>query len=553
MPLVREAVADMVMSSGSTTVFALMGAANQELMCDLDQRHGLRLVHCRHEAGAVGMADGYARFGAHPGVATVTAGPGVTNTATSLAVARDHRSPVLLLAGDVPRDCQRHPQRFSQVAFTELCAGSSGRIASPEQTGDVLRAAAAALADQRPFVMHLPADLQEAPASGTTAPIWSESMASPVLSGPVDETLLRRSAELLKAGERRVILAGRGALGAAEELGDLASQFGIPLVTTLRAAGLFAGHSLEAGVAGAMGDGRADNTLAAADAVLVVGTSLHPLGASALYRREPRPTLVRIDTAGPAAGTPVIDIDLRAEARSCVAGLLDALRTLCPRRSAPSDRSSGEVVADQRDHSGLRQPGGAVHPLDALDALEELLPTRRLLVIGGGHAALSACQRLSASGPGEFTCVSTDFGAIGQALPVAMGACFAQPGRRVYHVTGDGEFLMALAEFETAVRYQLPLTVVVLNDHGFGQERHNLARARHLTDHATYPSPDLAAVARSLGAVGHRVTRPRELSNLKHALGHQRGVVLVDLHIDPQYLNPASAQVGVAMAAAAQN
>jgi acetolactate synthase I/II/III large subunit len=96
--------------------------------------------------------------------------------------------------------------------------------------------------------------------------------------------------------------------------------------------------------------------------------------------------------------------------------------------------------------------------------------------VGGGHAAIVASQLLPASSAADWACTSTDFAAIGQSLPIALGACFARPGRRVFLVTGDGDLMMGLSEFDTAVRYGLALTIVVLNDRAFGQQRHNLAR-----------------------------------------------------------------------------
>lgn len=542
MQKVREVVADAVVSSGTTTVFALMGAANQELICDLGSRGAVRLVHCRHEAGAVGMADGYSRFSERVGVATVTAGPGVTNTATSLAVARAHRSPVLLIAGDTPGQDPRNPQFFDQDAFTRICAGSGGRVEHPGEVGAALRTAADSLTADLPFALHLPADVQEMPA-GRPAP--ADLTASTAADwDAVDDAEAAEAVRLLTAARRPLVLAGRGALDAGVAVSELAELLGAPLVSTLRAAGLFAGHALEAGTAGSMGDGRAQKLLEDADLVLVVGTSLHPLAASALITRRTPAVIVRIDTM-PAVDALVCGADLRSDARAGARLLLQRLAASGAHPAPTWHRPTAEA-RDLADRTC--ETDGVVHPLEALDALRDLLPAQHLMVIGGGHAALSACQMLPASGPRDFTCVSTDFGAIGQALPVAIGACFARPGERVFHVTADGEFMMALAEFHTAIRYRLPLTVVVLNDHGFGQERHNLKRAGRPAHHADHASPDLVALAQAMGAHGYRITQFSELARLKRAADDDQGVVLVDVRIDPTYLNPASAHVAAVMA-----
>ncbi|WP_197041227.1 thiamine pyrophosphate-binding protein [Chondromyces apiculatus] len=565
---VREAVATAIHDSGATMVFCLMGATNQHLIDDLSGRLGMRLVHARHESGAVGMADGYARFGGGLAVATVTAGPGLTNTATALAVAAAHRSPVLLLAGDVPGGNRDNPQYLDQPSFTRLCAGTGLRLDDPGQLDEALAQASLAMADGRPFALHLPADVQEMPAPDAEPASAVDGARADVTddgSTRLDARALDAAVDLLAGSARPVLVAGRGALHAGPLLLELAREAGAVVATTLRAAGLFAGDRAEIGITGGMGDGRADDALAAADLVIAVGTTMHPLSAAALHERPHRPPLVRIDTApAPQALRPHGNhadhgshrnhgnhIHLRGDAALMTTLLLRRLRE---RRPRPRVLAVGKPPLWQPRSCRIAPAGGrgrAVHPIAALEALEALLPRPCNLVIGGGHAALSACQVLTPDAPDRFTCVSTDFGAIGQALAVALGACFARPGERVVHVTGDGDLLMSLAELPTAARYGLPLTIVVLNDHGFGQERHNLARAGGDRDLAEHPAPDLAALARACGCAGDRITRPEDLPRLREALTAP-GPTLIDLHIDPEYLNPASATVARAMARSAQ-
>jgi len=164
-------------------------------------------------------------------------------------------------------------------------------------------------------------------------------------------------------------------------------------------------------------------------------------------------------------------------------------------------------------------------------------------VIGGGHCAQVACFTVRASAPEDWTCTSIDFGALGQGLPVAVGACFARPGKRVTHITGDGDLMMGISELDTAIRYSLPLTIFVLNDQAMGQERHNLLHMNLPTRYASYPSPDFAALASALGATGYRIENTDGLAQIKQALEGHEGVVVVDVRINGEYLNPVSRDI----------
>lgn len=106
----RQGVADALVGEGADVVFALIGDGNEDFIADLGERRGVPIVAGRHEQGVVGMADGYARFSGRPGVATVTSGPGLTNTATSLVAAARRRAPVLVVAGDVGLGDVHNPQ-----------------------------------------------------------------------------------------------------------------------------------------------------------------------------------------------------------------------------------------------------------------------------------------------------------------------------------------------------------------------------------------------------------------------------------------------------------
>src|SRR6185312_12377403 len=161
MPKIYEVVTRAVAEMADGPVFALMGDGNMELLVSFAERCGRQIVHARHEQYAAAMADGYARFSGAMGICSVTQGPGLTNTATSLTVARTHRSPVLLLAGQTSLGDVHNPQRLDQQAFTAATAGAGAVVESARMLKPALDAALVHLSAGRgPFVLSLPHDVQ---------------------------------------------------------------------------------------------------------------------------------------------------------------------------------------------------------------------------------------------------------------------------------------------------------------------------------------------------------------------------------------------------------
>ncbi|WP_084526236.1 thiamine pyrophosphate-binding protein [Nocardia vaccinii] len=536
---IRESLADAVVGEGVDTVFALMGGANRNLMCDLEQRNAT-VIQGRHEAAVVSMADGYARFSGRIGVATVTAGPGVTNTATALAVARSHRSPVLMLAGGVPLQDTGNPQYIDQLAFGRIVAGRAGEVVHPDVWPAEWARAVTVLRDGLPYLLSLPVDVQD---SSGRAPVSSEKGCAASGEAVGDVTA---AAGLLAEAAQVGIVAGAGAVAARDELRALADRLGAVLTTTVRTAGLFVGHPMDAGVVSALGDGRALRALARCDVILAVGTSLHRLAVPGLPEHI---RIIRIDTdAVTVASASRTSAAIEMTAIRATTLLNESLSSLPARETSAAVR---RIVSRQHriDDRPWLDGEDSVDPRHALADLAAFLPDPRGVVIGGGHCSMTACQMIAPTRHDEWTCVSVDFGAIGQSLPVAMGACFARPDLRIFLITGDGDLMMSLAELDTAVRYGLDLTVIVLNDSGFGHERHDLREHRQPTDFADYGSPDFVSIASALGARGYRIEGPNQLPELKRALSPSRGVVLVDIRTTSDYLNPAASVLAGSWAA----
>ncbi|MBO9521374.1 MAG: thiamine pyrophosphate-binding protein [Nocardioidaceae bacterium] len=513
-----QALAQGLVDAGVETVFAVMGDGNLHLLAELSSRHGVRIVHARHEQGAVAMADGYARFTGRLGVATVTHGPGLTNTATALATAAAHRTGLLLVAGGLAPGDVHNLQRLDQPRFAEVVGATTVALTTGDRVGLDLAEAMRRCSRGETVVLHAPTDVQQQDgAAPAPAPVRPSVMAP-------DPAAVDRVAGLLAASSRPVLLAGRGASsdGALAAIADLAVHVGAAIVTSLLAKGSFAGDPRYLGVAGGLGSRAATAALASSDCVVAFGASLNDWTTSHADF-APGAALVQVDVREDAFGrflTPALGVLGDSE---LTARLLVKAATATPHRA---DWPPGpDLVAHQprRETEGL-------DPERACTALADALPADAGVVVDGGHLCIWAAQLVGPSVPRSFT-HGFSFGSIAQSLPLAVGAALGLGGRRVVAVMGDGAAAMSLTELETAVRTDAPVTVVVLDDAGFGIERHTLAAEGLPVAEANYPAPDFAAIARAMGARALRVTTADELAGLPAMLAGS-GPALVDLVVD---------------------
>jgi acetolactate synthase-1/2/3 large subunit len=550
-----EAINDALVQEGTEVVFALMGDGNQDLICDLGERKRMPIIHCRHEQNAVAMADGYSRLSGKIGVATCTQGPGLTNTATSLAVAQAYGSPVLLLAGACSFGDVHNPQRIDQHALSLLLAGAGTVVEGPRSLDIQLDMAFRRLRGLGgPFVLNIP---QNVGSSETLSPQWTyqpryhpEESAVPLASS------LEQAAEVLTRAQHPVILVGRGAMqaNAGAVISQLAEQLGAPICTTLPAKGLCADSPLWIGVCGGLGEGIALTILPACDCLLAIGASMNQWTThfgSILSNKQ----ILQIDADQAAFGTySRVDLALPGDAQATTQVLFEAVkRRMAEPRTMDARLQRKIEQAAARFHAPLAYEtgeDGTIDPRQAIRELDRLLPQDRTVVVAGGHAAMLTCQYLTMASPANWICTSVDFGALGQGLATAIGATFARPGKRIIHITADGDFLMNLADFDTAVRYQVPLTIVILNDQSFGQERHDLAHKGLPITYAMQASPDFARVAESFGARGYRFETVDSLAALGQVLDQAAqtpGPVVLDIHINGNVESRVSQEIAKAL------
>lgn len=527
-----EAFARALASHGVETMFGLMGDGNLFMADRFARLPGVRFVAAVHEANAVAMAQGYASVSGRVGVATVTHGPGLTNTVTSLVEATRARLPLLLITGDTATTRRDSAQDIPQRDFiVPTGAGFHDVRSADDALADLSHAIDRAYREHRPIVLNVPVDLWQHHVE-PSQPVRVEVTRQAVNSDP---DALDKAAGIIAAARRPLVLVGRGGIGddARVAIETLADRVGALLATTVKAKGLFAGRPHDLGVFGSLADQRAAMAIEQADCIIAFGAALNP-------RTTMRGTLL--------ADKAVVQVDcdpqafarhlpVAAEVHGDAAHVADELSSMLAEAEVPPSGFRSRFVEDHAASDGAEtsepdSPPGTVGMLGALAHIDRLVPADRTLVFDTGRFVGRAISRLGVRGPRDFV-DTLNFSAIGLGVGVAIGASYANDGRPVLLAVGDGGFLLGgLNELVTAVREQRDLIVVVFNDGAYGAEYVQFSRQGLDPSSTQFEWPDLAPIAAAIGAQGVTVRDEADFEAVGTALAQRRGPVLIDVKLD---------------------
>jgi acetolactate synthase-1/2/3 large subunit len=521
-----EALVAALAAHGVDTVFGIPGTHNLEIYRHLGA-HGVRHIGTRHEQGAGYAADGYARTTGRAGVAVVTTGPALLNAAAAVGQAYSDSVPILVVSPGLPL---RHPasgngllhETKDQQAALRAVAAASLRATSVAEIPVAVAQAFAIMTGGRPRPAHVEVPLD----------VLAET-AEVRLTGPVARTApaadageLTAAADGLGAASRPVILAGGGANRAAGELRALAERLGAPVVTSTNGKGVLPeDHPLALGAGLHLPAVR--DLVASADLVLAVGTELAP---SDLWY-GPLPLgdrLVRVDIDPVGVVTNAVPaIALVGDATRVLADLL----ALLPADGRPAETGA---VASWRERKQENAQAEGAEWLPVVRALAAALP--RDVVLGTDNAMVcyyGMLANLPTHLPASFL-FPTGFGTLGYGLPAAIGAKVGNPDRPVVAVLGDGGVMFTVAELATAAELGIALPVVVVDNTGYGEIRNEMVERDDPVHAVTFPSPDFAALGRSMGCLGVTLDDPADLAAaVTDALAADRPTVVHFRHHQP--------------------
>jgi acetolactate synthase-1/2/3 large subunit len=536
--------------------FFLMTGRDNQLWIALESL-GIKQVLARSEAAAVYMADGYARLRGRPTFTYGPYGPGAANVAGGLAEPYWAGSPVVALVSAMRR-ADRYRREYQELEQPSLFApvtkwGVEASVVShvPRFVREAARHAV--MGAPGPVYLGIPNDLFETELPGYEGPApLDQPLETPLARPTVSAAEADAAVRMLTAASRPLILVGSGIhqSGAHEVLRQFAERLAIPVATSNAGKGSIAEtHDLALGSVGRYSRNYANTALREADVVLAVGTALGGMVTDSYRLISPETQIIHVSVDPDVLGMNFpTRMGLVADARAFLEAALEA----CDRQEAfPSVAALTNAASLARERATWRErraelarqngnDGGPMRPEAIMAVLEDRMASDAVLVADTGYSAAWAGALAEMKEAGR-NFMRAD-GSLGWAFPGSLGAQMAAPDKQVVCITGDGGFGYHIGDIETAIRHQLPVIVVILNNQTLAFEEHvqNLLYGHVVPAVNEFVDVDYGLIARAFGANGFRVTNAEDFERaFAHGL-ERRAPTIIDAVIDREAIAPVT-------------
>ena len=521
-----EMVVRALVDQGVTDIFGYPGGAVLPIYDALFHEPRLRHVLVRHEQGATHAAEGYARSTGKPGVVLVTSGPGATNAVTGIVAALMDSIPLVVLTGQVPthligtdafqecdtvgitRSCTKHNYLVKDVADLPRVMHEAFRIATTGRPGPVL--------------IDLPKDVQ---------------FASGVYVGPADAAPIHNyqpralpaadriaeAAALIAGARRPLFYTGGGVINAGPSasaaLRRLAAITGAPVTSTLMGLGAFpADDPAWLGMVGMHGAFEANHAMHDCDVMIAVGARFDDRVTGRLNAFSPGSKKIHIDIDPASIGKVVrADVAILGDAGLALEALIGACKARMEERDPAYLSDWWTRIEGWRARKGFayRPSSSVIKPQHAIQRLYELTKDRDVYITTEvGQHQMWAAQYFHFQEPNRWM-TSGGLGTMGYGLPAAVGAQIAHPSSLVIDIAGDASVQMTMQEMATAIQYDLPIKIFILNNEWMGMVRQwqQLLHGERYSHSYSASLPDFVKLAEAFGAVGLRAQTPAELDD----------------------------------------
>ncbi len=539
-PTAADVLVDTLCAWGVDVIFGLPGDGINGIMESLRvQKERIRFVQVRHEESAALMACAYAKYTGRLGVCLATSGPGGIHLLNGLYDAKLDGQPVLAITGHHYHDLidTSAQQDVSLDRLFMDVAVFNTRIMGPEHVGNVVNLACrSALARHGVAHINFPVDTQSlAVSSGERSPRnipnYAATQVYAARAGLPEADDLRRAAEVLNAGKRVAILAGRGALGAGDELVAVAETLGAPIIKALLGKACVPDNSpYTTGGIGLLGTLPSQEAMENCDTLLMVGTSFPYIE---FYPKPGAVRAVQIDRDATRIGLRYpVEIGLAGDARQSLQLLLPQLRRQEDRSFLETAQKGMREWWDLMKQRGTRRDT-PMKPQVVAWELGQRLRDDAIISSDSGTIATWFARQIPVK-PGQMHSLSGTLATMANGLPYTIAAQIAYPERQCVAFVGDGGFTMLMGEFSTAVKYQLPIKVIVIKNNSLGQIKWEQMVFLGNPEYGCDLHPiDFAGCARAMGGKAWTIEDPATCGDILAQALSEPGPVLVEAVVDP--------------------
>ncbi|MBE3588647.1 MAG: biosynthetic-type acetolactate synthase large subunit, partial [Thermoanaerobacteraceae bacterium] len=486
----------------------------------------------RHEQGAAHAADGYARASGRPGVCLATSGPGATNLVTGIATAYMDSVPIVAFTGQVSSPLLGRDS-FQEADITGITLPITKHnyiVKDVNNLATVIKEAfhIATTGRPGPVLVDIPSDVSAARTECTDANPVNLPGYRPRVEPDPDQ--LNRAVQAIARAQRPVIYAGGGVVsaGAHDELRRFAEMILAPVATSLMGLGGFPGdHPLSLGMLGMHGSKYANYAVNECDLLIAVGVRFADRGTGKRDLFACNATIIHIDI-DPAEISKNIEVDIPVigDVKKVLAGLIERLEARLP------GEWQEKIKTWKKEYPINYEENGHLKPQKVIREIYNVTKGQARITTDVGQHQMFAAQYYTFTRPRSFIS-SGGLGTMGFGLPAAIGAQVACPDEVVFTIAGDGSFQMNVQELATAVNYNLPINVAIMDNGYLGMVRQwqELFYNRRYS-YTELINPDFVRLAEAYGATGLRVTKPAEVVPVLQQALETPAPVVIDFVIE---------------------
>ena len=537
-----EMVVQALKDNGVEHIFGYPGGAVLPIYDELFQQEEVKHILVRHEQGAGHAAEGYARSTGKPGVMLVTSGPGATNAVTPLQDALMDSIPLVCISGQVPTSLIGSDafQECDTVGITRPCTKHNWLVKDVNELSRILHEAfhVATTGRPGPVVVDIPKDVQFAKGIYTPPQTAPRTSYRPQLQGDLEA--VKAAVAMMAEARRPVIYSGGGVINSGAEashlLRELVDLTGYPITSTLMGLGAYPASGANwLGMLGMHGTYEANMVMHDCDVMLCIGARFDDRITGRLNAFSPNSKKIHIDIDPSSLNKNVhIDVPILGD----VGHVLEDLVRLW-RATAKADKGRLEAWWEQiarwraRDSLAYRPNDDVIMPQYAIQRLYELTKTRDTYITTEvGQHQMWAAQHYGFEKPNRWM-TSGGLGTMGYGLPAALGVQIAHPDALVIDIAGDASVQMTMQEMSTAVQYDAPIKIFILNNQYMGMVRQwqQLLHGNRLSHSYTEAMPDFVKLAEAYGGHGIRCEKPGDLDAAIQEMIDVRKPVLFDCRV----------------------